>query len=77
MRRCRYFERETWCYLTPKNKIEKASTVRCFRGQLVYVWDGISEVPCSIGNAPCYTPVELDPYWKDIFDETNRRLYNV
>lgn len=19
--------------------------------------------------------VELDPYWKDIFDETNRRLY--
>lgn len=23
-----------------------------------------------------YTPVELDPYWKDIFDETNRRLQN-
>lgn len=23
-----------------------------------------------------YTPVELDPYWKDIVDETNRRLNN-
>lgn len=23
-----------------------------------------------------YRPVELDPYWKDIVDETNRRLYN-
>lgn len=21
-----------------------------------------------------YTPVEIDPYWKDIIDETNRRL---
>lgn len=21
-----------------------------------------------------YTPVEVDPYWKDIIDETNRRL---
>ena len=21
-----------------------------------------------------HTPVEIDPYWKDIFDETNRRL---
>lgn len=23
-----------------------------------------------------YTPVEVDPYWKDIIDETNRRLYD-
>lgn len=23
-----------------------------------------------------YTPVEIDPYWKDIVDETNRRLNN-
>lgn len=23
-----------------------------------------------------YNPVEIDPYWKDIVDETNRRLYN-
>lgn len=21
-----------------------------------------------------YVPVKVDPYWKDIFDETNRRL---
>lgn len=24
----------------------------------------------------CYEPVEIDPYWKDIIDETNRRLNN-
>lgn len=24
-----------------------------------------------------YTPVELDPYWKNIIDETNRRLNNA
>lgn len=23
-----------------------------------------------------YTPVEVDPYWKGIIDETNRRLNN-
>lgn len=23
-----------------------------------------------------YTPVEIDPYWKDIVDETNRSLNN-
>lgn len=23
-----------------------------------------------------YIPVEVDPYWKDIIDETNRRLNN-
>lgn len=29
-----------------------------------------------LGIAKCYTPVEIDPYWKDIVDETNRRLNN-
>lgn len=24
-----------------------------------------------------YTPIEVDPYWKDIIDETNRRLYEI
>ncbi|WP_289146986.1 hypothetical protein [uncultured Megamonas sp.] len=49
----------------------------CSRGQLPYVWDGVGEAPCHTGNSPCYTPVELDPYWKDIFNETNKRLYNI
>ena len=33
---------------------------------------------CPIGSMipNCYTPVEIDPYWKDIVDETNRRLYD-
>lgn len=78
MRKCKYFEQETWCYLDPRTgKIEKASSIRCTRGQLYYVWDGVSEPPCPTGNTPCYTPVDIDPYWKDIFDETNKRLYNI
>lgn len=33
---------------------------------------------CCMGSMipQCYEPVEVDPYWKDIFDETNRRLYD-
>lgn len=78
MRRCKYFEQESWCYRDPRSsKTEIASSIRCLMGQLYYVWDGVSEVPCYTGNTPCYTPVELDPYWKDIFDETNKRLYNI
>lgn len=30
-------------------------------------------VPCMCDY---YIPVEIDPYWKDIVDETNRRLNN-
>lgn len=30
----------------------------------------------KIAILDCYTPVEVDPYWKDIIDETNRRLNN-
>ena len=76
MRRCKYFYRYTWCYEDYVTKqIEKASGVQCIKGRLPYVWDGISNIPCLNGSTDCYTPVELDPYWKDIFDETNRRLY--
>lgn len=33
---------------------------------------------CRVGLMipECYTPVEIDPYWLDIFNETNRRLYD-
>lgn len=39
------------------------------------LYDNVSG--CLLDNLECpyYTPVELDPYWKDIVDETNRRLY--
>lgn len=32
--------------------------------------------PMICGTKKCikYVPVEVDPYWKDIIDETNRRL---
>lgn len=35
---------------------------------------GFYPLNCEQGLSVCYTPVELDPYWKDIVDETNRRL---
>lgn len=34
----------------------------------------LNDLNCYCKN---YTPVEIDPYWKDIIDETNRRLNNV
>lgn len=78
MRRCKYFYRETWLYddYVTKRK-EKASGIQCTDKKLVYVWDGVSILPCLLeGGCPYYTQVELDPYWKDIVDETNRRLYD-
>ena len=78
MRKCKYFMQESWCYTDPwTRKTEKASTIKCLMGQLPYVWNGVGEAPCCTGNPPCHTPVELDPYWKDIFNETNKRLYNI
>lgn len=77
MRRCKYFEKESWCYLDLSNQVQIASSIKCLRGQMYFLWDGVSEVPCQTGNAPCYTPVEIDSYWKDIFDETNKRLYKL
>lgn len=77
MRRCKHFYKYTWCYEDyVTRQIEKASGVQCMKCRLPYVWDGISSIPCLLeGGCPYYTPVEVDPYWKDIVDETNRRLY--
>ena len=77
MRRRKYFYEETYLYddYVTKQK-EKAGTIQCTNNKLVYVWDGVSDIPCLNGGADCYTPVELDPYWKNIVDETNRRLYD-
>lgn len=38
---------------------------------LEYLEDRIKYKECNN-----YTPVEIDPYWKDIIDETNRRFYD-
>nr|DAL96041.1 MAG TPA: hypothetical protein [Caudoviricetes sp.] len=66
MRRCKYFYRETWLC----DNYIPCSGILCTRYQLPYV----KIEDCKIGLNPCYTPVEVDPYWKDIIDETNRRL---
>lgn len=36
---------------------------------------GWSELTCMCSDYEPNCP-EIDPYWKDIIDETNRRLYN-
>lgn len=68
MRRCKYYKKELKAHLVDK--------------ELLISW----HLYCSFDNSEgcieahenCinYTPVELDPYWKDIVDETNRRLYD-
>lgn len=70
MRRCKYSYSEGWTYST--NPPEFIRFTRCSRYTL-----GFYPQHCEKGLSVCYTPVELDPYWKDIFDETNRRLNNV
>lgn len=43
---------------------------------ICYKGDTLCFCPVGLMIPQCYEPVELDPYWKDIFDETNRRLYD-
>lgn len=64
MRRCKYFIRD----------IPDFPHGICTFGNL-YGFKYWTPSQCLNGGY-CYTPVELDPYWKDIFDETNRRLNN-
>lgn len=66
MRRCKYFYRETWL----SYDYIPCSSILCTRCQLPYV----KIEDCETGLSPCYTPVEIDPYWKDIIDETNKRF---
>lgn len=65
MRRCKHFIETTLIYRI---------LVDCDKKLLGRNWDGTGELGCNKGVYPCYEPVEIDPYWKDIFDETNRRL---
>lgn len=52
------------------NKCEKKDTM----GTVLSV-SGYTDVICSCSD---YKPIypDVDPYWKDIIDETNRRLYD-
>lgn len=70
MRRCKYFytEGRTRSFI---GHAEIIQIVKCSRYAL-----GFYPLNCEKGLSKCYTPVEIDPYWKDIIDETNRRLNN-
>lgn len=77
MRRCKYFNGIVWYYKNyPEGTIELGSGVNCDKNMFVYSWDGTGELLCNEGIYHCYQPVEIDPYWKNIIDETNRRLNN-
>lgn len=52
------------------NECEKKNTMSTFLNVL-----GYTDIICLCTNYKPSCP-ELDPYWKDIIDETNRRLNN-
>lgn len=73
MRRCKYYFRYAWWYKEyPSNNIKIASAMICNYKHTKDTFDNF--VSCLFGKCSLYTPVEVDPYWKDIIDETNRRL---
>ena len=79
MRRCKHFNRDTYCYQNPfTGETEYESAVYCNKNVPLYIWNNLVDNECG-GYIEClyYEAVDIDPYWKDIFDETNRRLYNV
>lgn len=51
----------------------KYNTTCSIRYKYLFI-EELNKLNCYCKN---YTPVEVDPYWKDIIDETNRRLNNV
>lgn len=76
MRRCKYSRNISWIYKDYLNEtIKYGSSIDCEMNKLIVTWQGIGKIRCNEGVYSCYEPVELDPYWKDIVDETNRRLY--
>lgn len=70
MKRCKHFYLEIWT--SPFNPPEIIQFTRCSRYTL-----GFCPLNCEKGLPDCYEPVEINPYWKDIIDETNRRLNNA
>lgn len=78
MRRCKYFNSITWIYKSyPEGTMEFGHSISCNKCMLVRTWGGREIYRCNEGVYACYEPVEIDPYWKDIIDETNRRLNNA
>lgn len=73
MRRCKYFWRETsWLprsFDNPDN-LESCTFVTCDICRMT-VWN-IDE--CKEHKLECYTPVDIDPYWKGVITETNKRI---
>ena len=78
MRRCKHFNRETHCYpdyITGEMKYARGAN--CDKNGTVYMWGNLVNGECrAYVECPYYEVAEIDPYWKDIFDETNRRLNN-
>lgn len=73
--RCKYFRRIPWSHYSESLGLNVVSSIQCSCGRLRYNYSKDNKTGCEIEPVyPCYEPVELDPYWKDIFDETNRRL---
>lgn len=72
MRRCKYFQREIFiCPDWDNDKFIVTTFISCERC-MMSVWN---MEDCKACKLKCYEPVELDPYWKDVVEETNRRLY--
>lgn len=77
MRRCKYFRRISWTFYDKKSGFGIVSAIKCDCGKFVYNYSEDNTTGCEMEPLyPCYEPVELDPYWKDIVDETNRRIDN-
>lgn len=70
MRRCIYFNKVVW--LDEDGSV--ITGIGCYRHQYVYCYNPETNDCSSICSS--YQPVELDPYWKDIVEQTNRRLNN-
>lgn len=44
--------------------------IRYIQDKVIFPWAPDVELDCVKGVS-----IEVDPYWEDIIDETNRRLY--
>lgn len=76
MRRCKYYSSEAFCY-EDYSTGDKNIVIGCYCCFPYTPETGCEFMNCLVGiDCNNYTPVEIDPYWKDIIDETNRRLYD-
>lgn len=75
MIRCKYFQKEIYICPTFKDDGIFISTTLISCKRCIMTIRNMDD--CKLGKLKCYEPVELDPYWKDIVEETNRRLSSM